>query len=211
MSALKDLTGKKIGRLTVIKRVDNAIQKNGKTVVRWLCQYECRNIKIFRADTLGRGSNSCGCLKSELNKQQKTKDPVKPKRLYRIWCGMKCRCYNTKLEAYKNYGNRGIQVCKEWLNDYRNFEKWAKENGYKENLTIDRINNDDDYKPSNCRWVTRKEQNRNKRNNIYITYNGEKTLLKDFAKEKNINYKSLHSKYLRYKRKNIEYELSKLY
>lgn len=209
MGKFKDLTGEKIGKLTVIKRVDNIIQKNGKSVIRWLCQCECGNTKIVRGDLLGRSTNSCGCLRSELNKKEKTKDPVKPKRLYRIWCGMKTRCYNIKSEAYENYGNRGIQVCEEWINNFRNFEKWALNNGYQENLTIDRIDNDDDYKPFNCRWITRKEQNRNKRNNIYITYNDEKILLKDFAKQKNINYKCLHSKYLRYKRKNNDYELSK--
>lgn len=108
---------------------------------------------------------------------------------------MKYRCYNTKSSAYKNYGNRGIQVCKEWFDNFRNFEHWALNNGYQENLTIDRIDNDGNYEPSNCRWVTRKEQNRNKRNNIYIIYKDKKMLLKDYAKEKNINYKTLLKKF----------------
>lgn len=208
MSSFKDLTDKKIGRLTVIKRVDNIFQKNGKPVTRWLCQCECGNIKIIRADTLGRGTNSCGCLKNELNKKKRTNNPVKPKRLYRIWCCMKSRCYNKNLKAYKDYGMRGIQVCKEWLNDFRKFENWALNNGYQENLTIDRIDNDGNYEPSNCRWITREMQNKNKRNNIYVIYNGKKILLKDYAKEKNINYQFLHSKYIRNKKKNKDYELS---
>lgn len=207
MSTFKDLTGKKIGRLTVIKRTDNIVQKNGKSVVRWLCQCECGNTKIIRADALGRKTNSCGCLKHELDKKQHTKDPVKFKRLYRIWCCMKARCYNKNLKAYKDYGGRGIKVCEEWINNFRKFEKWALSNGYEDILTIDRINNNDDYKPSNCRWITRTEQNRNKRNNIYITYNGGKILLKDYAKEKNIDYKYLHNKYLKYKKENINCEL----
>lgn len=210
MSAFKDLTGQKIGRLVVIKRIESIIQKNGKPVTRWLCQCECGNKKIVRADSLGRGTKSCGCLKHELSKEQHTNDPVKPKRLYRIWCCMKGRCHNKNLKAYKDYGERGIYVCQNWINNYREFEKWALNNGYNDNLTIDRINNNGIYEPSNCRWVTKKEQNRNKRNNIYITYNGKKILLKDYAKEKNLNYKSLHSKYLRCKRKNINYELPKL-
>lgn len=207
MCRFKDLTGQKVGRLTVIKRADSVLKANGKLATRWLCQCECGNTKIVRAEALGRGTKSCGCLKRETNKMKHTDNPVRPKRLYRIWCGMKGRCNNKNLKAYKNYGGRGIQVCKNWVNNYKEFEKWALNNGYNDNLTIDRINNDENYEPSNCRWTDRKEQNRNKRNNIYITYNGNKILLKDYAKEKNLNYKSLHSKYLRYKRKNINYEL----
>lgn len=195
MGSFKDLTNKKIGRLLVVGRANSILQKDGKPVTRWLCKCDCGNTKIIRADSLGRGSHSCGCLKKELDKKQHTNDPVKKKRLYRIWCGMKYRCCNTKSSAYKNYGNRGIQVCKEWFDNFRNFEHWALNNGYQENLTIDRINNDGNYEPSNCRWVTRKEQNRNKRNNIYIIYKDKKMLLKDYAKEKNINYKTLLEKF----------------
>lgn len=210
MAIFKDLTGERIGRLTVIERVESITQKNGKPVTRWLCKCDCGNTKIVRADTLGRGTNSCGCLKHELDKKQHTNDPVKPKRLYSIWCSMKRRCYNKNSGAYKNYGERGIRVCKQWINDFRTFEKWALKNGYNDDLTIDRIDNNGNYEPSNCRWITRAEQNRNKRNNVYITYNGNKILLKDYAKENNIDYKYLHSKYLRNKRKNINYELSKI-
>lgn len=207
MAIFKDLTGERIGRLTVIERAKSITQKNGKLVTRWLCKCDCGNIKIIRADTLGRGTKSCGCLKHELDKKQHTNDPVKFKRLYRIWCCMKQRCYNKNLKAYKDYGGRGIQVCDEWINNYRKFESWSLKNGYDDTLTIDRINNNGNYEPSNCRWVTREMQSKNKRNNVYVTYKGNKILLKDYAKKNNLNYKCLHSKYLRYKRKNIDYEL----
>lgn len=207
MSSFKNLTGEKIGKLTVIERSQSTFSKSGKPITRWLCLCECGNTKIIRADALGRGTNSCGCLKKEKDKAKHTKDPVRGKRLYKIWGCMKSRCYNKNLEAYKNYGERGIKVCKNWINNYRAFEQWALKNGYNDTLTIDRIDNDSNYEPQNCRWVTRAEQNKNKRNNVYVIYNGNKILLKDYAKKNNLNYKSLHKKYLRYKSENIKYEL----
>ncbi len=209
MSYFKDLTGEKIGKLYIIKRVDNLLKENKKPITRWLCQCECGTFKIVRGDALGRRTNSCGCLKKKLNKQKRVDDPVKSKRLYRIWCCMKNRCYNKNSKAYKNYGGRGIKVCDEWLNNFRTFEKWSLENDYKEELTIDRIDNNGIYEPSNCRWITRQSQNKNKRNNIYITYNGEKMLLKDYATKNNLNYKVLHYKYLKSKKENKNYELPK--
>lgn len=92
-------------------------------------------------------------------------------RLYRIWKNMRRRCNNTKSDYYENYGGRGIRVCSQW-DDYLTFRKWAISNGYKNDLTIDRINNDGDYTPSNCKWSTRKQQNNNTRSNVVITYKG---------------------------------------
>ena len=91
-------------------------------------------------------------------------------RLYRIWNGMKTRCYRPCYSGYSNYGGRGISVCEEWYGDFEVFEKWALANGYTENLTIDRIDNDGDYCPNNCRWVTRSQQNSNKRPRSYRAY-----------------------------------------
>lgn len=95
------------------------------------------------------------------------------KRLYSIWHNMKKRCYYAKSKSFKNYGARGITVCDEWKNDYRAFEKWAMENGYRYNLTIDRINVNGNYEPSNCRLATREQQDCNTRRNVNITYKGE--------------------------------------
>lgn len=110
-------------------------------------------------------------------------------RLYRTWRNMRNRCYNQNIKAYKDYGGRGIKVCDEWLdkdNGFINFYNWAINNDYKNNLTIDRINNDGDYEPSNCRWVTRLEQNHNRRNSIKLTYNNETIHISELAKKYNL-------------------------
>lgn len=102
-------------------------------------------------------------------------------RLYGIWLQMKNRCFNTKTERYKDYGGRGITVCDEWKNDFTKFYDWSISNGYQENLTIDRIDNDGNYEPSNCRWVTVKTQNRNARSNHLITFKGETHCIIEWA------------------------------
>ena len=100
---------------------------------------------------------------------------------------MKERCNNKNNKSYKNYGGRGIKVCKEWSENFMSFYNWSINNGYKEGLTIDRINNDGNYEPSNCRWITRKEQNRNYRKNHLLTYKGETLCLADIADKYGIN------------------------
>ena len=115
-------------------------------------------------------------------------------RLYSIWCGMKSRCYNKNDSHYPRWGGRGIQICSEWLLDFSNFQQWALHNGYTDNLTIDRINNDGSYCPANCRWVTVAEQNNNQRTNRLITYNGKTQNLKQWSKELHINYGTLLSR-----------------
>ena len=112
-------------------------------------------------------------------------------RLYDIWCGMKNRCYNKKDSHYPRWGGRGISICSEWLLDFSNFRAWALHNGYTENLTIDRIDNNGNYCPDNCRWVTVAEQNNNQRTNRYIAYNGKIQNLKQWSKELHINYGTL--------------------
>lgn len=110
------------------------------------------------------------------------------RRLYRVLQDMKSRCYNPKNRNYKNYGNKGIRICKEWLNDYLAFEKWALKNGYDENAprgqcTIDRIDNNGNYCPENCRWVDMKTQHRNTTRNIFLTANGETLTLMEWSKK----------------------------
>lgn len=113
------------------------------------------------------------------------------KRLYDIYTTMKQRCYNKNHKKYKHYGGRGIKVCSEWLESYSNFYEWAINNGYSDNLTLDRIDTNGNYEPNNCRWATQKEQQNNKRTNTNITYNGETHNLKQWAEIKGINYKAL--------------------
>lgn len=160
MSKIKDLTGEKFGRLKVIEYYGS--NKNGRAL--WLCQCECGKTKIVIGNSLlSNLTTSCGCFNKEKARNRKTKHNLSYSKLYKVWQGMKTRCYNGKFIYYKNYGGRGISICDEWKCNFLTFYKWAINNGYQEGLTIDRTNNDGNYEPNNCRWVTRAEQNRNQR------------------------------------------------
>lgn len=156
-----DITGKRFGRLTALEKTD--MRCCGRIV--WKCVCDCGEITYVDTCRLKTGTTrSCGCLYQETRKG-KLKHGESGTRLHRIWKAMHTRCTNHKTTDYKYYGERGITICEEWNgeNGYENFSKWARENGYEENLTIDRIDVDGNYEPSNCRWVTQAEQNRNKR------------------------------------------------
>lgn len=115
-------------------------------------------------------------------------------RLYKIWCGMKYRCYNANYDGYNNYGGRGIIVCQEWINDFGNFYEWAIKNGYKDTLTIERIDVNGNYCPENCKWATMKEQENNKRNNTVLEYNGEKRTVSEWADKLQVSKETLYSR-----------------
>ena len=126
-------------------------------------------------------------VKKKLREPRNYKHGMKGTRLYNVWINMRQRCYNKNMPSYKNYGERGIVVCEEW-HDFAEFYKWAMENGYKNDLTIERINVNGNYEPNNCKWATREEQAYNKRNNRYITYNGKTQTMKEWSVETGINY-----------------------
>lgn len=176
-----DLTGQKFERLTVIKRAEN---KGSQTM--WLCRCDCGKERIVCSGNLKSGhTKSCGCLNDEkVGNLNKTHQKCNT-RLHSIWTAMKSRCYNPKNNRYKNYGLKGITVCEEWQ-EFIPFYKWAVTKGYKEGLTIDRIDNSKGYSPDNCRWATQEEQQNNRSNNHLITYNGETHTLAQWAKIKNI-------------------------
>lgn len=177
---LKDITGERYGKLTVIK-FSRMVGKHSY----WLCKCECGNEHIARSDCLKRGYiKSCGCLVKE--NHPKTHGQART-RLYRIYYAMKQRCYNSNNSNYNRYGGRGIKVCSEWLHDFKTFYDWALKNGYDENLTIDRINFDGNYEPNNCRWITQHEQARNTSRNTHITINGETRLLVEWCEKYGVN------------------------
>ncbi len=186
MSKIKlDLKGKKYGKLTAIEPVG----KNKHNVAIWKCRCECGNIIYRSSNVLKLGHcKSCGCLGRAIP-GIKIADP----RLYNIWHDMVQRCNDPKSKYYKNYGARGISVCKEWLK-LEPFYNWALLNGYKPNLTIDRKDNNDDYCPDNCRWITHEEQQRNKRSNHIIEFRGKKQILTQWAQEIGISPNTLISR-----------------
>ncbi len=187
---IRDLTRQVFGRLTVI----SAAGQDKYKAVLWLCQCYCGKKTIVRGASLISGATqSCGCLHREKAKECHTThglsiDPAtgKESRLFRIWKRMVNRCTNPEDDGYFRYGGRGIQVCNEWL-DVTNFFEWTLANGYQDDLTIDRRDNDGNYEPDNCRWATQAEQSRNKSNNVFLTYKGQTMCLADW--ERNLGFK----------------------
>ena len=156
---MQNLTGQKFGQLIVIEF--SHIGKSRHSY--WLCRCDCGNKTIVaRGNLVGNKTKSCGCLRKETSKNKSTKHGLRYCPLYSVWNDMIHRCYNPKCKNYLYYGKRGIAVCDEWRISLENFIKWAEANGYKENLEIDRINNDGDYEPTNCRWIMRKQNNWNR-------------------------------------------------
>ena len=182
---LNDLIGKKYNKLTII----DAKREKGRIYVNAKC--DCGNIKKYYYSCLKNGhTQSCGCINRTTNGESIT-------RLYKIYKHIKNRCYNIKDPRYSDWGGRGIIVCDEWKDNFRNFKQWALNNGYNDTLTIDRIDNNDNYEPNNCRWITQKIQNRNKRNTKYITINNETKTLADWCEIYNIKYKIVLSRIYR--------------
>ena len=190
-----NLIGERFGRLTVIS-------KNGKTKwgnVTWKCACDCGKTVIIPGGHLKSGhTKSCGCLAYDMHVEQLETHGYttggKP-RTFTIWRGMKARCLNPKSISYKNYGARGISICHEWRS-FKAFHEWAIANGYSDGLQLDRIDNEGNYCPSNCRWVTRTENARNTRATRLITLNGKTQCAAAWIKELGISkstfYKALH-------------------
>lgn len=158
----ENLIGQKFGRLTVVDRAPNDKSLHAN----WVCKCSCGNTKVVGARHLKSGNTiSCGCYAKERSSERNTTHGMSNTRLFHIWTGMNGRCYCHGHNAYSRYGGRGIGVCDEWRHDFEGFYNWAMSTGYDDSLSIDRINNDKGYEPSNCRWATPKQQANNRRNN----------------------------------------------
>ena len=190
--------GTKICSLTVIKLAYIKTFHYSKRNVNkefYLCKCDCGRESIVYRHNLTRKVNTTLHCKHCCH----AKHNLRNTRLFGIWAGMRNRIYNKNSIDYKNYGNRGITICKEW-NEFLPFYKWAINNGYRDNLTIDRIDNNGNYEPSNCRWATRKEQNKNKRNIKKIFYKNKEQVISDLSKKLGIKHSTL---YMRLRRKGI--------
>lgn len=195
MGKFVDLTGKRFGNISVIKRDGSYTMFNGRHIPKWLCKCEyCGKLFNSRGYPItSLAQKSCGCQRVVTMRKIHKFHGLGATRISYIWRDMRKRCYNPKTKSYKNYGGRGIRMADEWLGDagFINFYNWAMENGYNDNLTIDRINNNDHYKPDNCRWVTKFENENNRRNHIFVQYNGEILNLAELARKLNVNYKTI--------------------
>ena len=169
-----DLSGRKFGKLSVLTLDGGAGWKS-----HWLCQCDCGNKKVAIAERLLRGKiRSCGCLAKEILSQRQTKHGMSLTPIYKTWMSMKERCQKEYAPNYANYGGRGIKVCERW----ETFENFYQDMGEPiKGMSLDRIDNDGDYSPQNCKWSTAKEQTNNRRNNHPISFNGATHNLKEWA------------------------------
>lgn len=196
---MSNLCGLRVGDFVVLN-VDHVDQYRH---IFYKCRCDCGNIFIKRDDIIKNAKHKAcnNCQRHRVDMISHGKSNTK---LYRIYYGMKERCYNSKNKEYKNYGGRGIIVCDEWKNNFILFYNWSVENGYKDGLQLDREDNSGNYEPSNCRWVTPLVNSNNKRTCIYYTY-GDKTLsINGWSRELGINKNTLW-RYLRVKNYTIEY------
>jgi hypothetical protein len=199
MGHFKDLTGKRYNRLVVL-----GIAYNKKGQWFWNCKCDCGKEKILSSSRLNSGkTSSCGCLHIDVFRKNVYKHGKSKSLIYKVWRGIKSRCYNKNTECYHRYGGRGITMCQEWTgeNGFQNFYDWSICNGYKEEvgkkrnkLTIDRIDNNGNYEPSNCHWVYDKEQQNNKSSNVFLSFNGQAKTIQQWADEYGLNYHFIKNK-----------------
>lgn len=178
---MKNYDGMRINNFTVIRRD----KKDERGSYWFLCECDCGSEFLVRGGDM-KYRKSCGCMTKQIISEKMKKHGGNGTKLYYEWHHMKDRCYNSKHKSYANYGGRGIVVCPEWLNDFGAFRDWANANGFDESAeymkcTLDRIDSNGNYEPSNCRWVDMKKQSNNRRNNRKITYGGETHTLSEWA------------------------------
>jgi hypothetical protein len=184
------MIGKVFNSWTVLERAENDKKNNA----RFLCRCICGKEKVVYKQSLVNGnSKSCGCKNYKNLRKTPIRHGMTGTPIYTAWTHMRLRCLNPKDRNYKNYGGRGIKICSEW-DSFENFCEWSINNGYKEGLSIDRINNDGNYEPDNCRWATSETQQNNRRVTRYITINGVTKSLSEWAKETGIPRSTIYSR-----------------
>lgn len=202
----KDLTGMRFGRLLVESEAAPVTVFSGARIhryYRWNCTCDCGNSCIVKSQELLAGKTvSCGCFANEKRLANRKTHGLSKTRLYRVYTGMKTRCYNKRDPHYHSYGGRGIRICDEWLHDFKSFYDWALSNGYDPDASpgacsIDRIDVDGDYSPDNCRFITMSEQAYNKTDSHLIYYKGEMVPISKVAKLEGISEKTIFSRVYR--------------
>lgn len=185
---VNDLTGRRFGNLVVLGR--RGSDNKGQSL--WLCHCDCGVEKIVRGHDLKGGVKSCGC--SRKTSTGLYKHGLSYTRLHGLWRNVKDRCYNPRNKDFHNYGGKNVKMCDEWRTDFVSFYNWANANGYKEGLTLDRIDYNGDYCPENCRWATWLQQANNTRRNIHATINGEVKTVSEWCRIYGVNYRSVQSR-----------------
>ena len=190
----KEMIGKKFERLTVIEEIG----RNNSRAIIWRCKCDCGAETKATTSQLKSGAiKSCGCYQRDILSGKSTSHGMSRTRIYRIWQDAKTRCNNPNTPYYFKYGGRGIKLTEQW-NDFEPFMKWALANGYQDNLTLDRIDVNGNYEPDNCRWITNREQQFNKRTNHYLAFDGKTQTITQWAEELNMNPKTLQARIMDY-------------
>lgn len=198
----KDIAGNRYFRLVALHRAEKTDKRNH---VYWVCQCDCGNMITVRKDSLESGhAKSCGCYLKEMYDARRNSEKETLSKLYEAWVNMRSRCNSPSNVAYANYGGRGISVCKEWDTSYAAFKKWSLDNGFSDSLlghqlSIDRIDVDGNYEPSNCRWTDSETQNYNKRCTVRVNVFGENLTLKEISEKYHIPLRVVRTRYNKHK------------
>lgn len=197
--------GHRFSMLTIIKEMPQKMLPSGRLSARiFQCKCDCGEIKNIEISTLLRPEKNgkkpqrdCGCIQKIQFKNLVTTHGLTNHTLFSVWTGMKTRCYNKNGKAYKNYGGRGIYICKSWLKDFLYFYNWAIKNGWEKGLEIDRRNNNRGYMPSNCRFVDRLVNGNNRRTCVYYKYKGDRLTVPQISRKLGLKKSALYSRLYR--------------